>query len=156
MPRRQFKPNPEIKGDALYNEVVVQKFINCLMKRGKKTVAQKIFYGTMDIIESKEKDNPLVIFKKALENVKPQLEVKSKRVGGSTYQVPMEVTHTRQNALAIRWLIQYSRKRHEKGMKNKLYGELMDAYHNRGATIKKKEETHRMAEANKTFAHYRG
>lgn len=155
MPRRKFKPNPEIKGDAVYNDVIVQKFINCLMTRGKKTVAERIFYATMELIESKEKDNPLVIFKKALDNAKPQLEVKSKRVGGSTYQVPMEVTSKRQNALAIRWIILYSRKRHEKGMESKLYGEIMDIYHNRGATIKKKEEVHRMAEANKTFAHYR-
>lgn len=155
MPRRKFKPNPEIKGDAVFNEVIVQKFINCLMKQGKKSIAERIFYSTMSLIESKENDNPLVIFKKALDNAKPQLEVKSKRVGGSTYQVPMEVTSARQNALAIRWIILYSRKRHEKGMENKLYGELIDLYHNRGATIKKKEEVHRMAEANKTFAHYR-
>lgn len=155
MPRRKYKPNPEIKGDAVYNEVIVQKFINNLMKKGKKSTAERIFYKTMDIIENNEKDNPLVIFKKALDNAKPQLEVKSKRVGGSTYQVPMEVTSQRQNALAIRWIITYSRKRHEKGMEKKLYGEIMDIYHNRGATIKRRDEVHRMAEANKTFAHYR-
>jgi len=155
MPRRKYRAIQQSKGDAVYNDLLVTKFINGLMRDGKKSTAQHIFYKTLDVLEKREKDNPLIIFKKAIDNVKPMLEVKSRRVGGSTYQVPIEVSNKRKNALAIRWLITFARKRHEKGMVNKLANELSDAFHNRGASVKKREETHRMAEANKTFAHYR-
>jgi len=133
----------------------VTKFINNVMRKGKKSVAEQILYESFDIIAKRTKQDPLEVFKKALDNVKPVLEVKSRRVGGSTYQVPVEVRSSRRTALAIRWLIGYSQQRSEKSMTHKLAGELMDAANNRGASVKKKEDTHRMAEANKAFAHYR-
>jgi small subunit ribosomal protein S7 len=141
--------------DPVYGDVVVAKFINNLMKRGKKSKAEKIFYGAMDYIEKRIKDDPLIVFKRALDNVKPQVEVKSRRVGGATYQVPIEVRHDRQQALAIRWMLKAARARAEKGMVAKLANEIIDAFNQRGAAVKKRDDTHRMAEANKAFAHYR-
>jgi small subunit ribosomal protein S7 len=133
----------------------VARFINSMMRDGKKSTAQKIMYGAFDIIEEKVKEPPLKVFEQALENVKPMIEVKSRRVGGSTYQVPTEIRPSRRTALGMRWLISFSRKRPEKGMASKLAAELLDAYNKRGAAAKKREDTHRMAEANKAFAHYR-
>jgi small subunit ribosomal protein S7 len=155
MPRKRVVAKREIVPDSKYNSVLVAKFVNNLMKKGKKSVAQSILYGSFDIIKEKTKQDPLAVFQKAVENVKPVVEVKSRRVGGSTYQVPTEVKPMRRQALSIRWIINYASERGEKTMASKLAGELMDAANGRGATIKKKEDTHRMAEANKAFAHYR-
>jgi small subunit ribosomal protein S7 len=156
MSRRRAVQKRPIEADARFNSVLVSKFTNGLMERGKKSVAQRIFYGAMDIVEEKVKDeDPLTIFEEAMEKVRPRVEVKSRRVGGATYQVPMEVRQTRRNALAIRWIISYARSRSGKSMAEKLAAEVMDAYNNRGAAVKKKDDTHRMAEANKAFAHYR-
>ncbi len=155
MPRRRDVPKRKVQPDPRYGDRLVAKFTNCLMLRGKKSVAEKILYGAFDIIEHRTKEDPLRIFKKAVENVKPSLEVKSRRVGGSTYQVPVEIRGERRTALGIRWLISYSRKRHEKTMAEKLAGELMDAAAGRGNAAKKKDDTHKMAEANRAFAHYR-
>ena len=155
MPRRREVPKREVLSDPLYQSQLVTKFINCVMERGKKSTAESIFYGAMKQIEEKTSDDPLKTFKKALENVKPVLEVKSRRVGGSTYQVPVEVKPNRRASLAIRWVISYAQARGEKTMRDKLAGELMDAANNRGNAVKKKEDTHKMAEANKAFAHYR-
>lgn len=156
MSRRRAVQKRPIEADARYNSVLVSKFTNGLMERGKKSVAQRIFYGAMDIVEEKVKDeDPLTIFEEAMEKVRPRVEVKSRRVGGATYQVPMEVRQSRRNALAIRWIISYARSRSGKSMAEKLAAEVMDAYNNRGAAVKKKDDTHRMAEANKAFAHYR-
>ncbi len=141
--------------DPKYKSVLASKFINNMMKQGKKSVARTILYDALDTIKTKTKGEPLDIFIKALENVKPAVEVKSRRVGGSTYQVPQEVRPARRLALGIRWLINFSRARGEKTMAAKLAGELMDAANSRGAAVKKKDDTHRMAEANKAFAHYR-
>jgi len=145
----------EIPSDPKYGSVLVAKFINSLMKDGKKSVAQKIMYNSFEIIENKLKEDPLLVFKKAIENVRPQVEVRSRRVGGSTYQVPTEVLPARRQALGIRWLITFASQRGEKNLDLKLASEIIDAYNNRGAAIKKREDTHRMAEANKAFAHYR-
>ena len=139
----------------MYNSELTTKFINGLMKTGKKGVAERIMYGAFDIIAERSKEDPLAIFEKALANAKPVVEVKSRRVGGSTYQVPVEIRPSRRMALAMRWLISYARSRGEKTMREKLAGELLDAANMRGATVKKREDTHRMAEANKAFAHYR-
>ena len=155
MPRRREIPKRELAADPLYNSTLVSKFINTVMRDGKRSTAERIFYKSFDIIKERTGDDPLKVFKKALDNVKPSLEVKSRRVGGSTYQVPVEVGPARRTSLAIRWILQYSRSRGEKSMDEKLAGELMDAANNRGNSIKKKEDTHRMAEANKAFAHYR-
>lgn len=155
MPRKGRVERREILPDPKYNNVLLQKFINCVMRKGKKSLAEKIVYGALDIIKDRTKDDPLKIFKQAVENVKPVLETRPRRVGGATYQVPIEVRPERRVSLAIRWIIQYAKERNEKTMKERLAGELLDAYHNRGAAIKKKEDTHRMAEANKAFAHYR-
>ena len=155
MPRRRVAAKREILPDPLYNSKLVSKFINSIMKDGEKSVAAKICYGSFDIIKAKTSDDPLKIFKTALENVKPMLEVKSRRVGGATYQVPIDVRPQRRVALAFRWLISFSKKRGEKTMREKLAGELMDAANSTGASIKKKEDTHRMADANKAFAHFR-
>lgn len=155
MSRRRESPKRKILPDSMYNDRTLAKFINAVMLRGKKSVAEKIVYGSFDIIEKRMKEEPLRVFKKALENVKPAVEVKSRRVGGSTYQVPVEIRGDRRTALAFRWLIGFARKRHEKTMTEKLAGEFMDAAANRGASIKKKDDTHKMAEANKAFAHYR-
>jgi small subunit ribosomal protein S7 len=155
MPRRREVPKRKILPDPKFHDVVVAKFINNLMGRGKRSLAEKIFYEAMAFIEQRTKQDPLEIFRAALDNAKPGVEVKSRRVGGSTYQVPIEVPYTRQQALGIRWLISFARSRSERSMAESLGAELMDASQNRGATIKKKDDTHRMAEANKAFAHYR-
>ncbi len=155
MPRRATIDKRQVLPDPVYKSRLVTKFINNVTKAGKKSVAERIFYGALDIIEERTGEDPVKVFKRAMDNVKPQVEVKSRRVGGSTYQVPMEVTSDRQQALAIRWLIGYSRARHEKTMTQKLAGEFIDASANRGSSIKKRDDTHRMAEANKAFAHYR-
>ena len=155
MARRAAAKRRDVPPDPVYGDVVVQKFINSLMKEGKKSKAEKIFYGALEVIARKTKDDPLLVFKRALENVKPKLEVKSRRVGGATYQVPIEVRPERQQSLAIRWIIQAARNRSEKGMINKLAAELIDAFNGHGAAVKKRDDTHRMAEANKAFAHYR-
>ena len=156
MPRRAVVFKRDILGDPIYASPLVTKFVNCLMGRGKKSTAQGIFYGAMDVIKDKTKDDPVKTLKKAVDNVKPLLEVKSRRVGGATYQVPVEVNPARRQSLSIRWLIAYSAQRgSEKQMTNQLANELMDAANNRGGAVKKKEDTHKMAEANKAFAHYR-
>jgi small subunit ribosomal protein S7 len=147
--KRKIAPDPKCKS------VLVAKFINNLMKKGKKSTAQSILYGAFDIIEEKIKKDPLAAFQTALDNVRPVVEVKSRRVGGSTYQVPTEVRPARRQALSMRWIIAFAKARGEKTMAAKLAGELIDASNERGAAIKKKEDTHRMAEANKAFAHYR-
>lgn len=155
MPRRRVVEKREILPDPKYNNKLVSKFINTIMKDGKRSIAEKICYGAFDIIRKKTGSDPLKVFKTALENVKPIVEVKPRRVGGATYQVPVEVRAPRRVALAFRWIINYSRARAEKTMQEKIAGELLDAYNNTGSSIKKKEDTHKMAEANKAFAHYR-
>lgn len=156
MSRKKIAERREIEPDPLYSSVLVAKFTNGLMERGKKSVARKIFYGAMEIVGSRVRDEePLRIFETAMENVRPRVEVKSRRVGGATYQVPVEVRAERRNALAIRWIINYAKGRNGKSMAEKLAGELLDAFGNRGAAVKKREDTHKMAEANKAFAHYR-
>jgi len=155
MPRRREVPKRETLADSLYSSTLITKFINCMMLRGKKSVAEGIFYGALDTIKERAKDDPVKVFKKAMDAVKPVLEVKSRRVGGATYQVPVEVPQDRRTSLAIRWIISNARARSEKTMREKLAAEIMDASNNRGGAIKKKEDTHRMAEANKAFAHYR-
>lgn len=155
MPRRREVPERPIIPDSKYNNKLVSKFIKSMMHSGKKSISESLLYNAFDIIEDKAKESPLQIFEKAVENVKPVIEVKSRRVGGSTYQIPTEIRPSRRTALGIRWIIEYARNRAEKGMANKLAGELLDAANGRGASIKKKEDTHKMAEANKAFAHYR-
>lgn len=156
MSRRRTIDRRPIEPDARFNSVLVSKFTNGLMQRGKKTVAQKIFYDAMDLVGERVKDTDvLTVFEEAMEKVRPKVEVKSRRVGGATYQVPMEVRQTRRNALAIRWIIGFAKSRSGKSMSEKLAAELIDAFNNRGASVKKKDDTHRMAEANKAFAHYR-
>ena len=155
MSRRFSAPKRQIIPDAKYGDQLVAKFVNSLMLGGKRSTAEKCLYGAFDIIEERFKGEPLDVFKKALESVKPRVEVKSRRVGGATYQVPVEVRPNRRNSLAMRWLIDASRKRSEKSMAMRLAGELMDAAENKGAAVKKKDDTHRMAEANKAFSHYR-
>ncbi len=155
MPRKGTVETREPGTDPVYQSQMVEKFVNCLMYAGEKSVARRIVYNSLEAIREKTKDDPLKTFKKALENVKPALEVKSRRVGGANYQVPVEVNRNRQNSLSIRWLIGYARSRGEKSMVEKLTAELLDAANNRGGAIKKRDDTHRMAEANKAFAHYR-
>ena len=155
MPRRREVPERVVIPDAKYNSKLVSKFIASIMRDGKKSVAESLLYGAFDIISEKTKEEPLKVFEKALDNVKPMIEVKSRRVGGSTYQVPTEIRPSRRTALGIRWVINYARARSEKGFGPKLAGELMDAANSRGASVKKREDTHKMAEANKAFAHYR-
>jgi len=155
MSRRTTIEKREILPDPVYNSRLVTKFINNVTKAGKKTVAERIFYGALGLIEERTGDDPVKVFKRAVDNTKPQVEVKSRRVGGSTYQIPIEVRTDRQQALAIRWLIGFAKARHEKTMMQKLAGEFLDAAANRGGAIKKRDDTHRMAEANKAFAHYR-
>ncbi len=155
MPRKAVVRKREIAPDPVYGSVLVSKFISKVMYEGKKSVAESIFYGAMDIVKQKTGEDPLKVFQKALENVKPVLEVKSRRVGGATYQVPVEVRPERRLSLAVRWIIEYSRARSEKTMMESLAGEILDAANNRGSSIKKREDTHKMAEANKAFAHYR-
>jgi len=155
MPRRREIEKREILPDPKYNSKLVAKFVNSLLKEGKKSVAESILYGAFDIIEKRLKEQPLEFFEKAVNNVKPLIEVKSRRVGGSTYQVPTEVVPARRTALAIRWLISNAQERTEKTMREKLAAELIDAANNRGGAVKKREAVHKMAEANKAFAHYR-
>ena len=155
MPRRNRPPRREIGPDSKYNSVMVARFINKLMMRGRKSIAERILYDAFDIIESRVHKNPLDVFEEAVNNATPILEVKPRRVGGATYQVPVEVMPERRLSLAMRWLVQNARKRTGKSMAEKLAAELMDAAQGQGATIKKKEDTHRMAEANRAFAHYR-
>ncbi|MGQ9499839.1 MAG: 30S ribosomal protein S7 [Dissulfurimicrobium sp.] len=155
MPRRRDVPKREVAADPKFGSVLVSKFINVMMREGKKSIARRIFYEAMDIIEKRMKEEPLKLFERAVENIKPVVEVRSRRVGGATYQVPVEVRPERRRALAIRWIIEFARKRGEKTMAQRLASELMDAAQQRGASFKKKEDTHRMAEANKAFAHYR-
>jgi small subunit ribosomal protein S7 len=155
MPRKGPVPKREILPDPKFKSVLAMRFINRLMNDGKKSTAENIFYQCLDALGEKSGEDPLRAFEKAVDNVKPHVEVKSRRVGGATYQVPIEVRPERQTALAIRWLINYARGRGEKGMVDKLSNELLDAYNQRGGAVKKKEDTHRMAEANKAFAHYR-
>ena len=156
MSRRKITNRRPVDPDPRYNSVLVSKFTNGLMERGKKSLAHSIFYGAMDIVEKRvEGEDALTVFEEAMEHVRPKVEVKSRRVGGATYQVPMEVRQTRRNALAIRWIIGFAKSRSGRSMSEKLAAELIDAYNNRGASVKKRDDTHRMAEANKAFAHYR-
>jgi small subunit ribosomal protein S7 len=156
MPRRREIPKRELPADPVYNSTLVSKFINTVMSDGKKSTAERILYKSFDIIKERTGDDPLKIFKKALDNVKPSLEVKSRRVGGSNYQVPIEVNPNRRLSLSIRWLVMYARQRGDgKTMQEKFANELLDAANLRGGAVKKREDTHRMAEANKAFAHYR-
>jgi len=155
MPRRREVPVRTVLPDPKYNSVLVAKFIRSVMHDGKKSTAEKLLYEAFEIIEKKTSEPPLKIFEKALDNVKPMTEVKSRRVGGSTYQVPTEVRPARRQALGIRWMIDFARKRGERGMAARLAGEILDAANNRGGAAKKREDTHRMAEANKAFAHFR-
>ena len=155
MPRRRVVQKRDILPDPKYGDKLVAKFINSIMRGGKKSNAESILYKAFDMIQEKTKQDPLKIFKQAVENTKPTLEVRSRRVGGATYQVPVEVRYERRQSLAIRWILNFSKKRNENSMHEQLAGELLDAANNRGATIKKREDTHKMADANKAFAHYR-
>ncbi|MFB3830052.1 MAG: 30S ribosomal protein S7 [Bryobacteraceae bacterium] len=155
MPRRRRAEVREVEADPVFNSTLVEKFICSMMWDGKKTVAQKIFYGSMDKIRERTGEDPLKVFKKAVENAKPLLEVKTRRVGGANYQVPIEVPQNRRTSLAIRWIVTNARSRPEKGMPEKLANEINDAANLRGGAIKKRDDVHRMAEANKAFAHYR-
>lgn len=156
MPRKKMLDKRPVAPDPKFNSILVAKFTNGLMGDGKKTVARRLFYDAMDIIGGKITDQePLAVFEEAMENVRPRVEVKSRRVGGATYQVPVEVRPERRNALAIRWIINFSKGRSGQTMSEKLAAELLDAFNNRGASVKKKDDTHKMAEANKAFAHYR-
>ena len=155
MPRRREVPKRLPQPDPLYNSVLVSRFVNVVMKRGKKSTAERMVYGALETIRDRTQDDPLKVFKKAVDNAKPTVEVKSRRVGGSNYQVPVEVRPERRTSLSLRWLVSFARSRPEKSMTEKLAGELLDASQNRGASVKKREDTHRMAEANKAFAHYR-
>ncbi len=155
MPRKGEVKKREILPDPKYRDVLIAKFINGIMRKGKKSVAESIFYGALDLIKERTQSDPIKIFNQALDHVKPMIEVRPRRVGGATYQVPVEVRPNRKTSLAIRWIIGYAKQRSEKTMKEKLSAELIDAANNRGASVKKKEDTHKMAEANKAFAHYR-
>ncbi len=155
MPRRRFIAKRDVLPDPIYNSKIVTKLINNIMLDGKKTVAQKIVYDAFDIVKEKENKDALEVFETALNNIMPVLEVKARRVGGATYQVPIEIRAERRQTLGLRWLVNYARNRHEKTMAEKLAGEIIDAVNQTGGAYKKKEETHRMAEANKAFAHYK-
>ena len=155
MPRKGEVGRRDVLPDPKYHDRLVTKFMNAMMFGGKKSLTERIFYGALDTIAEKTQEDPLVVFKKPLDNVKPAVEVRSRRVGGATYQVPVEVRQPRRVALGMRWLVQSSRARHEKSMAERLANELLDASSNRGNAVKKKEDTHRMAEANNAFAHYR-
>lgn len=155
MPRRREVPERKVLPDAKYNSRLVAKFIRSIMRDGKKSLAEAIIYAAFDNMEKKSGEPPLKVFEQALDNVKPAIEVKSRRVGGSTYQVPTDIRPARRTALGIRWIIGFAKKRSEKGMAGKLAGEFMDAANRRGAAVKKREDTHKMAEANKAFAHFR-
>ncbi|MEA3362090.1 MAG: 30S ribosomal protein S7 [Thermodesulfobacteriota bacterium] len=155
MPRRREVPKRIILPDPKFGDLLVAKFVNNVMVDGKKSTAEQIVYGAFDLVSERSGNDPLEVFKAAMENVRPVLEVKSRRVGGSTYQVPIEVSPSRRTALAMRWIAIYAKARSEKTMRERLAGEFLDAFSNRGAAVKKREDTHRMAEANKAFAHYR-
>ena len=155
MSRRRAADKREVLPDAKFGDIVLSKFMNTLMERGKKSVAERIVYGALDKMQAKAKSNPIQLFHQALENVMPAVEVRSRRVGGATYQVPVEVRNERRQALAIRWLITAARSRNENTMEERLSGELLDAANNRGTAVKKREDTHKMAEANRAFSHYR-
>jgi small subunit ribosomal protein S7 len=155
MPRRGTIKKRKSKPDHFFNSTLISRFINLVMKKGKKSVAEKIVYGAMEQVKEKSKDDPLKMFEKAVENVRPVLETKSRRVGGATYQVPIEVPLNRSTSLAVRWLIRYAQERVGKSMVEKLSSEIIDAANNRGGAIKKKEDMHKMAESNRAFAHYR-
>ena len=155
MSRKKTQPKKKVTPDPKYNSTIIPKLINSIMFDGKKVVAEKIVYDALEKIKSKSKDEPINIFNEAINNIKPTVEVRSRRVGGATYQVPVEVRPKRSQALALRWLIDASRKRKDKSMSDKLFNEIFDAYNNKGSSIKKKEDTHKMAESNKAFAHYR-
>jgi small subunit ribosomal protein S7 len=155
MPRRGTVPKREVLPDPLYNSALVTKFINSMMSGGKRSTSQHIMYDAFNVVQAKTQEDPLKVFKKAVDNVKPSLEVKSRRVGGSNYQVPVEVNPARRTSLALRWIISFARKRPERTMVQKLAAEFMDAANLRGGAVKKREDTHKMAEANKAFAHYR-
>jgi small subunit ribosomal protein S7 len=152
--RRRAEPR-EVHPDAKFGNIVVSKFINSIMEHGKRSAAENIVYGAFDVLSAKGNGDPLEVFEKALDNVKPSIEVRSRRVGGATYQVPMEVREQRRQALAIRWLINAARSRSERTMRARLSGELLDAFNMRGGAVKKREDTHKMAEANKAFSHFR-
>ena len=155
MSRRHSAEKREIQPDPKFGNFVVSKFMNSIMRQGKKSVAENIVYGALDIIEGKTKQSPVTVFEQALDNVMPSIEVRSRRVGGATYQVPVEVRASRSTTLALRWLITYSRQRREKTMTERLMNELLDASNGLGASVKRREDTHKMAESNKAFAHYR-
>ncbi len=155
MPRKGRVTKRKITPDPRYNDLIVAKFVNCVMRKGKKSLAESIFYDSLDIINKSTKKDPLEVFKQALDNVKPVLEVKSKRIGGATYQVPVEVSSDRRTSLAMRWIINYAKARKGKSMEEKLAQEIIDAFKGEGTSVKKKEDVHKMAEANKAFAHYR-
>ena len=155
MPRKKVTIKREVVPDLKYNDKMISKFVNVIMRKGKKTTAESICYGALDIIKEKTGNDPLKVFKTAMDNIKPLVEVKSRRVGGASYQVPVDIRPARRLALALRWLSQYAKQRSGKSMKEKLAGELLDALNNSGGAVKKKEDTHRMAEANKAFAHFR-
>lgn len=155
MPRHGHVPHRITAPDLKYNDILITKTVNLLMRGGKKSTAEGIFYGALEVVREKLSSDPVKIFRSALDNIRPVVEVKSRRVGGASYQVPVDIRTPRRNALAIRWLVQYSRERTGRNMQEKLAAEIMDAANGTGASIKKKEETHRMAEANKAFAHYR-
>ena len=155
MPRRGNVPKREVLADPIYNSILVTKLVNSVMLDGKKGIAQKVVYGAFDLISEKTGKEAIEVFQTAMENIMPSLEVKARRVGGATYQVPMEVRPERRQTLGLRWLVNYSRARSEKTMRERLAGEIMDAANNTGSAVKKREDTHKMAEANKAFAHYR-
>jgi len=155
MSRRHRAEKREILPDPKFGDLVLSKFMNAIMLDGKKSAAEKIVYGALDIVEGRAKSEPLRMFHDALENIKPSVEVRSRRVGGATYQIPVEVRNDRKQALAIRWLVSASRSRNENTMRERLAGELLDAANNRGSAVKKREDTHKMAEANRAFSHYR-
>lgn len=155
MPRRGTIKKRKLKPDHFYNSTLISKFVNSVMKQGKKSVAERIVYGTMEQVKQKAKEDPLKMFEKAVDNVRPSLETKSRRVGGATYQVPIEVTVNRATALAVRWILRFAADRPGKSMIEKLSAEIMDAANNRGGAIKKREDTHKMADANRAFAHYK-
>ena len=155
MPRRRVAAKREVLSDPKFGSTLLAKFVNHVMESGKKSVAERIVYGALDIVKEKLGKEPVEIFEQAMENIAPMVEVKARRVGGATYQVPVEVRPSRRNALAMRWMVEYSRKRGEKSMRQRLAGEMMDAAQGKGAAVKKREDVHRMAEANKAFSHYR-
>lgn len=155
MPRKGPAPKREVLADVKYNSKLLARLINQVLERGKKSLAEKICYSSLDIIKAKTGEDPLAVFKKAIDNIKPQLEVKPRRVGGATYQVPVEVPQRRAITLALRWLVNFAKTRREKTMAERLAGEILDAYNKTGSSIKKREDLHKMAEANRAFAHYR-